>query len=186
MAAIENFPATVLGGNTHLLPEQGKALDLACGRGRNAICLASHGLKTFAWDTNESLLQQLLCEAEAQSLQLEVQIRDCEQNPPEVASFDVVVVSNFLYRPIMQALVKSLKPGGVLFYETFTSLRPEGMSGPNNPDYLLASGELLTIFESSDVLFYREERLTGNVITGARGKAQIIVTNKPSGSLGSL
>ena len=171
-----NLPAKVLGENTHLLPERGKALDLACGRGGNALCLAAHGLETCAWDNNDNLLQELSREAHILNLQVHTEARDCEQNPPQQTSFDVIVVSHFLYRPIMQAVANSLKPGGIMFYETFTSLRPTQMSGPTNPDYLLKSGELLTTFKSLDVLFYREEKLIGNLTAGVRGKAQIIVS----------
>lgn len=162
--------------NTHLLPQTGKALDLACGRGGNALYLAAHGLETCAWDNNNSVLLELSEEALARDLKVHIELRDCEQNPPRQQSFDVIVVSHFLYRPIMQALENSLKPGGVMFYETFTELKPAGMSGPTSPDYLLSDGELLTVFKSVEVIFYREERLVGKLATGLRGKAQIVVS----------
>ena len=54
------------------------------------------------------------------------------------------MVTNYLYRPLMDALLASVVPGGVLIYETFA--QGNGQFGkPSNPDFLLAPGELLQI-----------------------------------------
>lgn len=171
-------PVSVLLDNTHLLPTEGDALDLACGTGRNALWLAANHLRTAAWDTNQDALQSLTDRAEQLSLTIATDCRDCEKNPPATDSIDVLVVSHFLYRPIMSSLIGSLRKSGLIFYETFTAQRPETMNGPSNPDYLLDDGELLTIFSALDVLFLREERLQGDINMGSRGQAQIVARKR--------
>jgi hypothetical protein len=52
------------------------------------------------------------------------------------------VVTNYLHRPLIAAMIDSLAPGGVLIYETF-SLGNGEFGRPANPDFLLAPGELL-------------------------------------------
>ena len=175
---MQQAPATVLLENAHLLPGEGDALDLACGTGRAALFLAANHLQTSAWDINPDALQLLANNAEEQSLAISIECRDCEKNPPEADTLDVLVVSNFLFRPIMGSLIASLRNAGLIFYETFTAQRPEAMNGPNNPDYLLDDGELLTMFSALDVLYYREERLQGDLNTGTRGKAQIVARKR--------
>jgi hypothetical protein len=62
--------------------------------------------------------------------------------PLSPSSYSGVVVTNYLHRPLMDALLASVVPGGVLIYETFA--QGNGQFGkPANPDFLLASGELL-------------------------------------------
>ena len=56
--------------------------------------------------------------------------------------FDAVVVTNYLWRPLMGALLASLAPGGVLLYETFATGN-ETVGRPTRPDFLLQNGELL-------------------------------------------
>ena len=56
--------------------------------------------------------------------------------------FDALVVTNYLHRPLMPALLDAIAPGGVLIYETF-AMGNEKFGRPSNPDFLLAPGELL-------------------------------------------
>lgn len=167
-------PARVLLDYSHLLPAEGIALDLACGLGANALLLAQQGLETFAWDTSQVALSKLQANATRQRLKVQTQQRDCEQLPPEPGSLDVLVVSNFLYRPILKALVESLRPGGLLYYETHSLERPDHQTGPSNPDYLLRPGELLDVFRQLHIHACREEGLAGDLQKGFRGKAYIV------------
>ena len=83
-----------------LLPPEGRALDLACGRGGNALYLARHGLSTEAWDYAPAAVDGLNALAAKQRLDLTALQRDVEKRPPEPDSFDVIAVRNFLCRPI--------------------------------------------------------------------------------------
>jgi SAM-dependent methyltransferase len=67
--------------------------------------------------------------------------------------FDAVVVTNYLWRPLMGILRSSLAPGGVLLYETF-ACGNETVGRPARPDFLLRDGELLEICTGLQVVAY--------------------------------
>jgi len=169
--AEEPAPAEVLSENAHLLPAAGTALDLACGLGGNALFLARRGLSVTAWDISPVAIEGL--SARAADLPLSAQVRDVEAEPFPVAVFDVAVVSRFLCRRLARPIMDSLKPGGLLFYQTFTQakLNPQG---PSNPDFLLAENELLALFGELRVLAYREDGQTGDLSLGRRDEAYLV------------
>ncbi len=169
----------VLQRNTALLPETGRALDLACGLGANALLLAQHGLEVSAWDIAQAGLDKLQRVAEENRLTITTCQRDVEQKPPEPASFDVIVVSRFLHRPTLPALAAALKPGGLLFYQTFHRDKPAG--GPNNLDYLLERGELLRVFSALQLCFYQEYGQIGNVDSGNRHETLFVGRSAANG-----
>lgn len=65
--------------------------------------------------------------------------------PYQGRQFDGVIVSRYLHRPLLLQLIRSLRTGGVLIYETFME-GGERFGGPSNPDFLLRSNELLDVF----------------------------------------
>ena len=67
----------------------------------------------------------------------------------------------------------ALKPGGLLFYQTFTRHKLD-KSGPSNPDYLLARNELLQLFAPLTVIYYQEYPAIGDLQRGNRNEAQLI------------
>lgn len=166
-------PAEVLSQNQHLLPINGTALDLACGRGANAICLAENGLSVTGWDISSTALEHLSQNAKEKGLIIDSEARDISKLPPEPDSFDVIVVSHFLDRTLMDNIRNAIKPNGLIYYQTFIKDKVD-KTGPGNPDYLLASNELLTTFNDWNVIVYREEGKTGNVESGFRNQAMII------------
>lgn len=172
-------PAEVLWRNAHLLPATGTALDLAAGLGGNALFLAARGLATSAWDISSAALDRLAAAAATQGRALTTEVRDVVAHPPDRESFDVMVVSCFLDRSLAGPLVAALRPGGLLFYETFTreKARP---GGPSNPDYLLAPNELLALFRGLRVVVYREEGLIGDPARGWRNRARFVGYKCPS------
>lgn len=150
------LPAKVLFDYSYLLPENGSALDFACGLGANALFLADRGLTVSAWDLSPVAIEKLAQEAERQGLSLDARQRDLIAEPPEVDSFDVIVVAHFLDRSLAPAIAAALRPGGLLFYQTFTREVSAGR-GPSNPDYRLGANELLHLFDGLTVRAYREE-----------------------------
>lgn len=72
---------------------------------------------------------------------------DLENGPWPLADtqFDVIVVTNYLHRPLFHALHAALAPGGLLLYETFAAGNA-AFGRPSNPDYLLKPRELLDVF----------------------------------------
>ena len=104
-------------------------------------------------------------------------MRDVEANPPLPETFDVIVVSYFLDRGIIPALIQALKPGGLIFYQTFTHQRVSDR-GPQRAEFRLADQELLHLFSELQVLFYREEGCVGDVQNGFRDEAMLIGRKK--------
>ncbi|MDD2892478.1 MAG: methyltransferase domain-containing protein [Halothiobacillaceae bacterium] len=176
--------AWVLREYAHLLPTptptqgqgqgQGQALDLACGLGANALYLAGHGLQVSAWDSSAQAIARLQAAAHELGLALTAAVRDVVAQPPEPASLDVIVVAHFLERRLFPALIAALRPGGLLFYQTFTTQRVDGQSTPSNPDFLLAPNELLELCQPLRVLAYREDGLAGDLTQGMRARAACV------------
>ena len=163
----------VLLQNAHLLPTSGKALDLACGLGGNALLLSAAGFDTHAWDISTVALDRLRVEANKAHLEISFQERDVEKNPPGKNSFDVIVVGHFLHRQSFKGLINALRAEGLLFYQTFTKARVN-QNGPSNPDYLLEKNELLNRCEDMTILVYREEDLQGDLNQGWRNQAMVV------------
>lgn len=143
----------------HLVPPGGTVLDVACGHGRHARWF--HGLSHPVIGVDRS---REAVEAVASAIPGgEWVVADIENGPWPFGTrqFDAVVVTNYLWRPLMSTLLASLAPGGVLIYETFTSGN-ETVGKPSRPDFLLRTGELLTVCAGLRVVAFEdgfEERL---------------------------
>ena len=166
-------PAKILAENLFLLSPTGTALDLASGFGANALLLAKQGLTTQAWDISSIAMQHLQQQADAHALAIKTYTREITPQSFSANTFDVIVVSRFLDRSICNAIMESLKIGGLLFYQTYTQLKT-CEQGPNNPRFLLAENELLALFASLKWVYYRENGALGEVRQGLRNEAQFI------------
>ena len=168
-------PASWLVQHAALLPRQGRALAVACGRGRHALWLAERGLTTVAVDRGAEAIAALRVIARERGLPIDAEVRDIEQerDPFRGATYDVIVVVHYLHRPLFPALRDALAPGGLLVYETFT--RAQAARGrPTNPDFLLNPGELLELVQPLEVLASREGDYDGRMIASViarRGSA---------------
>jgi tellurite methyltransferase len=165
--------ASVVKENLHLLPAGGTALDLACGRGANALLLAERGFRVAAWDQSPVAIERLRQSASEKGFQIDSEVRDVVAHPPLQERFDLIVVSFFLERVLAPTLIGALRPGGVLFYQTYSKDAVSG-EGPKNPLYRLDDNELLTLFSPLKVRFYREEGKVGNTAGGDRNLAMFI------------
>lgn len=120
-----------------LVSAGGAVLDVACGAGRHAVFMAGRGHPVTAVDRDISAVPQ--------APGIEIVEADLESGAPwpfEGRSFDGIVATNYLYRPLLPVLIEALAPGGVLIYETF-AVGNEAYGRPRNPDFLLRDGELL-------------------------------------------
>ena len=169
-------PAQVLFENQHLLPITGKALDLACGRAGNAIFLARHGLDVDAVDISPVVLSSVEQYVVQQNLPVSCICRDIESEGLLEKQYDVIVVSYFLNRELFPQIIKSLKPNGLLFYETWSQQKIDD-SGPRNPDFRLKAAELLDLTSGFHPLFYREEGGNGDTSKGFRNVAMVVIQN---------
>ena len=146
---------------------QGKVLDVATGRGRHATFLATQGFSVHGIDRNREALEFLDAQAqEAGQLPITTEYVDLETDdlqPPDLGTkmYDVILVFFYLYRPLFPQLLKALKPGGVLLYETFLLENHIHRQHPRRKEFCLETNELLTLLQGFQILHYDEGDHTG-------------------------
>ena len=135
-----------------------KALDIACGTGRNTLYLAANGFEVDALDISAVALQELTQHMhKATDLAfIHTQLVDLDTYTPPPSSYDLIVQTNFLDRRLIPLLASALTKGGLLIIETYM-IDPENEKKGSNETYLLKAGELPSYFdEHYEILFYDE------------------------------
>ena len=127
-----------------LIAEGGHVLDLACGGGRHTRFLRDRGLRITAIDIDTAGVADLADDPLVEIVEMDLERPGAE--PLAGRRFDTVVVTDYLFRPLLVPLVDCLEPGGVFLYETF-GVGNERFGRPRNPDFLLQRGELLALAE---------------------------------------
>ena len=152
-------PTQLLADWIELLPT-GRALDVACGSGRNTVFLADQGYQVLGLDIADVALEQ------AKSKQckglVEFQAVDLEEDLPDIGTFDLIVLVRYVNLPLMQRFADYLNPNGALLIEQHlhwpdTELE---LSGPKNPNFRLDPGTLKSTFNSMQVLYEKEGLIT--------------------------
>jgi SAM-dependent methyltransferase len=133
-----------------LIAPRGRVLDVACGSGRHLRWLAGRGHAVTGIDRDAAAVAALPSVGRIVLADIE---RDAWPLPGE--TFDGIVVTNYLWRPLLATIVASLAPGGVLIYETF-AVGNERFGKPSNPDFLLQPGELLWACASLQIVAYED------------------------------
>lgn len=131
----------------------GRALDVACGRGGNAIFLAERGYSVDAVDISFQALYRLQTEAARRGLDIRCVVADLDCYSLATSLYDLVTVFYFFSKPLMMSVKDALKESGLIFYATFnerhTSVRPEF-----NPAYLIPPDGLRQYFPDFEMLAY--------------------------------
>ncbi|MGE4051078.1 MAG: class I SAM-dependent methyltransferase [Piscinibacter sp.] len=137
-----------------LVREGATVLDVACGSGRHLRWFAQRGCHVTGVDRDAAAVEPLRVLAE-------IVVADIENGPWPFADrrFDAVVVTNYLWRPLLPAIAASVAEGGALLYETF-AIGNETVGKPSRPDFLLRPGELLQAAAGLRVVGYEDGFLT--------------------------
>lgn len=153
---------------SHLVPDGQAVLDLACGHGRHARWFGVRGHPVVLVDRDARALASIAW-PDASGARCEKIAADIESGPWPLAhrQFDGIVVTNYLWRPLFPAIIQSLKPGGVLLYETFAQGH-ETVGRPSRPDFLLRPGELLQVCEGLRIVAFEDGFLPADALAGAR------------------
>lgn len=146
-----------------------KVLDLACGSGRNGQWFSDRGCHVSYLDQNLAGLDVTADDGSIELLEWDLE----DGSAPHLATeqYDIVLVFNYLHRPLFAQIKDSIKPGGLLIYETFTEQQAQ-IGRPKNPNFLLKTGELKALFANWGILHYAEDRL--GELPSASYKAQLI------------
>lgn len=147
-----------------------QVLDLACGSGRNGQWFTDNGCHVSYLDRDLSRLDVLNDESGAIEL-LEWDLEDGSAPTLPLEHYDIVLVFNYLHRPLFAQIMDSIKPGGLIIYETFTEQQAQ-IGRPKNPNFLLKADELRAIFANWHCLHYSEDLFTE--LPTASYKAQLI------------
>jgi tellurite methyltransferase len=171
-------PSPFLIESFDLLPK-GLALDVAMGEGRHAIYLATRGFDVDGVDADPRAVAQ----ARAAARRLGAPIRAIVGNVEDgtyilpLETYDLIVVFNYLHRPLFHDIRDGVVPGGAVIYQTFT-VGQKQFGSPTHPDHLLEPGELRRAFDGWEILRYHET--TGPSRTTGRMRAVAgIVAKKP-------
>ena len=137
----------------------GLALDVATGKGRNAIFLAEMGFSVVGIDISTIALEEARRRTTKNSLEIRWHLADLEQIELPTAAYNLIVIFNYLQRSLVEQIRRALKPQGHVIFETYL-IDQQAIGHPKNPAYLLNHNELLDHFRSFRVLCYREGKYT--------------------------
>ena len=153
------------------LPEgSGLALDVACGRGPNALFLAEQGYDVVALDISINGLRGCLQSARLLNLSVYPVVMDLDCLALPAAKFRLVSVVRYLNRSLFETLARSVAPGGFIFYKTFNRRFLEESPG-FNPDYLLEDGELAQAFPAMETVILDESGTSSYLLARAKGRS---------------
>jgi len=138
---------------SHLATPGGTVLDVACGHGRHLRWFAQRGHAVTGIDQNRAALAS--ASAFGTVIEADIEAGPWPLNQPDGAprQFDVVVVTNYLWRALWPNLLSSVRPGGLLLYETFAQGQ-EQFGRPSRSDFLLQEGELLQVCRGFYIVAY--------------------------------
>jgi tellurite methyltransferase len=177
---LPELPSEWLVAHSALLAGGGRALDVACGDGRNALYLAQLGYMVDAIDVSDVAIEALRRETAQRGLTMTIvpHVVDLEREPLPAGPYDVIVMTNFLQRDLFAPLQDALAPGGLLVFETLARCHVDELGHSFNPAYLVEPGELPAALDRLEVVDHREGVVQRS--GGARGVAGI-VARRPRG-----
>ncbi|HSY78774.1 MAG TPA: class I SAM-dependent methyltransferase [Verrucomicrobiae bacterium] len=138
---------------------RGVALDIAAGRGRNALALAHAGMSVVAVDFSAEAIGILAASARNARLRIWPVVANLDSFHLKDESLDAIVNINFLDRTLFSKFVRALRPGGWLIAETFL-VDQATIGHPRDPRFLLGHGELRALAAGLEVEEYREGPVT--------------------------
>lgn len=141
--------------------QPGFALDIACGLGRHALCLARHGWQVEAVDASDVAIRSLARIARAEELPIETEVQDLEAYDSVIAAerYDLICDCLYLQRSLIPRIQSGVRAGGMA---AFVLPMVDDMPGLNamSPEFLVQPGEVLSWFHGWAIVEYKEERET--------------------------
>jgi tellurite methyltransferase len=153
--------------------QTGKALDLACGTGRNALCLAEHGWSVTAVDGSPVAIEILRQRASERGIHVDARVADLEggEYRIEPSTWDLIAICYYLQRDLFDPAKRGLTPRGVLL--AIVHIAEPG----EEPTYKrLKSGELESYFQGWEILHHYEGK--PNDTAHQRSVAEIVARQR--------
>lgn len=172
-------PVEFLVDNIDLLPK-GKALDIAMGRGRNALFLAERGFEVTGIDSSQVAIDQCQRLASDRGLALTTVLADLTDYALPKGEFDVVINCYYLQRDLIGEIKQALRVGGVIVFETVNTGHAR-FNPDMNQEYLLQEGELLQLFRDYSTLVYREGVVTNPETNQSKSVSSLIARKNRRG-----
>lgn len=159
LEAFGSKPSTWLKDHESLLSELGskKALDIACGNGRNSIYLANIGFQVDAVDISDVAINWLNNVIKSRGYRINAIQLDLESEYFPDSNYDLIINFNYLERSLFPKIKNGLKSEGLLFFETVYIDYKNILKSDMSPKFMLDYNELLHSCSDMRVLKYREE-----------------------------
>lgn len=138
---------------------RGRALDVACGAGRNALCLAEAGYEVDAMDISAVALGRLRDAAAERGLAVNAIEADLETAPPPAGPYDLIVMVRYVNADLIRGVPLILSDGGCFVCEEHLET-DEDVVGPSDPAFRVAPGELRELASGLEILHYSERLVT--------------------------
>lgn len=151
--ADRTHPTALLADWLPRLP-RGRALDVACGAGRNALYLAANGFAVTAVDVSPVALERGRQAAADRALEIDWVQADLDDDPAQSlpdGEFHAIVWVRYVHRTLMPYLAARLALGGVLLCEQHLAT-DAAVAGPRSREFRLAPGELARSAQGLEVL----------------------------------
>ncbi len=148
------YPTELLAEWLPRLPN-GRALDVACGTGRNTLYLAAAGYAVDAIDISSVALHRLKETARTRGLAVRCIEADLESGPLPEKRYDLIVLVRYRSPSLISSLLPLLTEGGYFFCEEHL-ITDANVIGPSSPAFRVTPGELGQLSHDLDVLSYSE------------------------------
>ena len=145
-------PVPLLARTAAQLPS-GRALDLACGTGRNALWLARQGWSVTAVDGAPTAVEILRRRAHEHGLAMDAKVADLERGEfhIEPSAWDLICICYYLQRGLFESAKSGLAPAGVLL-----AIVHIAAPGEQPTNHRLATSELAEYFRGWEILHHYE------------------------------
>jgi len=125
-----------------------------------------------AVDRDPDRVERLNVLARRLRLPLDAEVADLENGGTDLGDgeWELILVFNYLHRPLFPSLVRALRPGGILLYETFTREQGERYGRPSKPEHLLEPGELARLVAPLEIVREREGEFDGSHVASVAAR----------------
>jgi SAM-dependent methyltransferase len=152
-----------------------KALEIACGMGRNARFLAQQGFEVEALDISPIAIESLQNIPNIRAKEVDFDEYILEEN-----AYDLIVCTYFLKRELFPQIEKALKEDGIFIFETFMH-HAQNTKVPSNKSFLLNEGELEATFDDRYEILHLQEFMDEGVCGDKGMKASMVAKKKRGG-----